>query len=150
MTNGNITTVRGLSARRKSLFLDKAGYCIVCGYDIPVLLEVHHIVPLQHGGEDTESNLVAVCPTCHTTIERLAIIDDFATSRLFLAVSKRLSPDQREALLMLVRRIIDTAPIPNGVQLSLLEPSQRLQSMLARISAFVEDNHGLDATYHRS
>jgi len=28
-------------------------------------LEVHHVVPLSKGGEDTISNAVALCPNCH-------------------------------------------------------------------------------------
>ncbi|PKF49348.1 HNH endonuclease [Enterovibrio nigricans] len=28
-------------------------------------LEVHHIVPLAVGGEDTLNNVIALCPNCH-------------------------------------------------------------------------------------
>lgn len=28
-------------------------------------LEVHHIKPLSHGGEDTVTNAIALCPNCH-------------------------------------------------------------------------------------
>lgn len=49
------------------------GICRDCGNLAPFLtkgtnepfLEVHHIVPLSQGGEDTIENVVALCPNCH-------------------------------------------------------------------------------------
>ncbi|MFG0887285.1 HNH endonuclease [Vibrio sp. CJQ_6] len=49
------------------------GNCEVCFQPAPFLrksdgspyLEVHHEVPLSQGGEDTLSNVVALCPNCH-------------------------------------------------------------------------------------
>lgn len=49
------------------------GVCEKCGMDAPFkrasdgtpYLEVHHIVRLADGGEDTVKNAMAVCPNCH-------------------------------------------------------------------------------------
>jgi 5-methylcytosine-specific restriction enzyme A len=53
--------------------LDRAdGKCEICHDTAPFLrrdgcpyLEVHHVVQLADGGEDTTENAVAVCPNCH-------------------------------------------------------------------------------------
>ncbi len=50
-----------------------AGFCQQCGQPAPFVrrsdgspyLEVHHIVPLADGGNDTVENAVALCPNCH-------------------------------------------------------------------------------------
>lgn len=50
-----------------------AGKCESCGKDAPFVrasdgtpfLEVHHIVPLADGGEDSIENALALCPNCH-------------------------------------------------------------------------------------
>lgn len=49
------------------------GICERCSKPAPFIrtsdgtpyLEVHHIVPLSEGGEDTIENAIAVCPNCH-------------------------------------------------------------------------------------
>ena len=49
------------------------GVCGGCGEDAPFFrdrsgepyLEVHHIVPLAKGGDDTVENAIALCPNCH-------------------------------------------------------------------------------------
>lgn len=49
------------------------GFCEKCKKPAPFLkdkdnepfLEVHHIVPLSEGGEDTVDNSIALCPNCH-------------------------------------------------------------------------------------
>lgn len=49
------------------------GQCERCEVPAPFLravnsspyLEVHHVLPLSKGGEDTTGNTVAVCPNCH-------------------------------------------------------------------------------------
>lgn len=33
--------------------------------DGEIFLEVHHIIPLSEGGEDTVANAEALCPNCH-------------------------------------------------------------------------------------
>ena len=49
------------------------GYCEKCKKKAPFIrksdltpyLEVHHIIPLSNGGEDTVENCLALCPNCH-------------------------------------------------------------------------------------
>jgi len=49
------------------------GKCERCNQDAPFLrkkdhepyLEVHHVIQLSHGGEDTVNNALALCPNCH-------------------------------------------------------------------------------------
>jgi 5-methylcytosine-specific restriction protein A len=49
------------------------GMCQSCGEAAPFIrrstgtpyLEVHHIKPLSHGGDDTVANAIALCPNCH-------------------------------------------------------------------------------------
>lgn len=49
------------------------GICQGCGNPAPFerkatgrpYLEVHHVVPLAEGGDDTVSNAIALCPNCH-------------------------------------------------------------------------------------
>ena len=50
--------------RRKAL--ERAGYkCEICGRsDLP--LHVHHIVPRSAGGSHDLSNLMVLCPLCHS------------------------------------------------------------------------------------
>lgn len=44
------------------------GRCQVCGYPFEAALVVHHIVPVEFGGSDEESNFVCVCENCHKLI----------------------------------------------------------------------------------
>jgi 5-methylcytosine-specific restriction protein A len=48
------------------------GICEACSQPAPfertdgsAYLEVHHLLPLSEGGEDTTRNSLAVCPNCH-------------------------------------------------------------------------------------
>lgn len=56
------------------------GICQYCGQPAPFMdkkgnpyLEVHHVVWLSRGGEDSTANTVALCPNCHT---RMHLLDD--------------------------------------------------------------------------
>jgi 5-methylcytosine-specific restriction protein A len=55
-----------------AVFLRANGVCEHCKQKAPFVrrdgrpyLEVHHVVRLASGGEDTEENAVALCPNCH-------------------------------------------------------------------------------------
>lgn len=41
--------------------------CLMDGKLTPAQ-EIHHIIPLAHGGAHVESNLMALCTTCHSRI----------------------------------------------------------------------------------
>ena len=42
--------------------------CVSCGEDDSNLIVWHHIVPLANGGEDSISNIIPVCLSCHKKI----------------------------------------------------------------------------------
>lgn len=51
---------------------EAAGVCECCGKPAPftredgsLFLEVHHVLRLADGGEDTINNAAALCPNCH-------------------------------------------------------------------------------------
>ncbi len=56
------------------------GQCQLCNEPAPFsrpsgepYLEVHHVVWLARGGEDSVANAVALCPNCH---RKMHILDD--------------------------------------------------------------------------
>ena len=59
------------------------GKCQLCGRLAPFYdnegrpyLEAHHIIRLADGGEDSENNVVALCPNCHRTMHSLNLEED--------------------------------------------------------------------------
>lgn len=59
------------------------GTCQLCRKEAPFkdkngrpYLEVHHIVPLSEGGEDSIENTVALCPNCHRKMHSLGDVKD--------------------------------------------------------------------------
>ena len=72
-------------ARRRA-----SGRCDLCLQEAPFkdksgepFLEVHHVVWLARGGEDTIANTVALCPNCH---RRLHLLDNSHDKTLLLSV----------------------------------------------------------------
>lgn len=45
--------------------------CYICGHGNPDTLEEHHIIPRRYDGSDASRNLVDLCPSCHSTLERI-------------------------------------------------------------------------------
>lgn len=45
--------------------------CFICGDQKPNSIETHHIVPRRYGGSDRDENLVDLCASCHSAIEKL-------------------------------------------------------------------------------
>ena len=59
------------------------GCCALCGQEAPFkntqgepYLEVHHIIWLSQGGEDSLANTVALCPNCHRKMHVLNLKQD--------------------------------------------------------------------------
>ncbi len=52
----------------RMMYLRNYPLCVECGKQnkINPASEVHHIVPVTHGGEDTETNLEPLCKSCHS------------------------------------------------------------------------------------
>ncbi|MFC1595593.1 HNH endonuclease [Gemmatimonadota bacterium] len=40
--------------------------CQECGLEEPDIMNVHHIIPISEGGTNNASNLIVLCPNCHT------------------------------------------------------------------------------------
>ena len=57
-------------ALRDKLLVDAMHRCCLCP-EHHDLTDMHHIVPVNEKGPDTEDNLMAVCGTCHDKIHRL-------------------------------------------------------------------------------
>lgn len=71
------------------------GICQFCNRPAPFIdkkgnpyLEVHHIIWLSRGGEDSTANTVALCPNCHTRMHILDKIED--AEKLKAVVNKNL------------------------------------------------------------
>ena len=69
------------------------GVCQYCNQPAPFIdkkgnpyLEVHHVIWLSRGGEDSTNNTVALCPNCHTRMHVLDSPED--TERLLEAIKK--------------------------------------------------------------
>jgi 5-methylcytosine-specific restriction endonuclease McrA len=49
----------------------EAGYrCAVPTCRALLVLDLHHLIPVRDGGENSAGNLLALCPTCHALHER--------------------------------------------------------------------------------
>lgn len=63
---GDGTTLKNISYRQEILERDKCT-CQSCGEKFELgKLEVHHIIPKAHGGEDLRTNLITLCVYCHS------------------------------------------------------------------------------------
>ena len=59
------------------------GKCQLCGNLAPFYdnegrpyLEAHHVIRLADGGEDSDDNVVALCPNCHRKMHSLNLEED--------------------------------------------------------------------------
>ena len=48
-----------------------AGYCSLCGNFSPTI-HIHHKIPRSAGGNDNPSNLISLCPSCHSLVHAVA------------------------------------------------------------------------------
>lgn len=55
---------------RALLYVRQKGGCAACGCPLEATLEVDHIDPLWRGGDNSDGNLQALCPTCHARKSR--------------------------------------------------------------------------------
>lgn len=70
------------------------GICESCNQKAPFItkqefpyLEVHHVIPLSEGGEDSVNNAVALCPNCHKKYH-FAINKDVLVEKLYSTVER--------------------------------------------------------------
>ena len=60
------TTKRSVSETKKKFVAAKQNWtCLQCKKQLPAWFEVHHVTPLESGGSNDVSNLVALCRNCH-------------------------------------------------------------------------------------
>lgn len=71
-----------------------ANRCEICGKSKPNSLETHHVVPRRYGGSDQPENLVRLCASCHSAIEK--IYDDAFYERLNIQSSKMRDLDEMD------------------------------------------------------
>jgi len=69
----NIRSIKGgknlyLDSEKKELIKLNKDKCYFCGYN--KILDEHHIIPKNKGGFDKKSNILILCPNCHTFIHR--------------------------------------------------------------------------------
>jgi 5-methylcytosine-specific restriction enzyme A len=64
------------------------GTCQLCNLPAPFrdrngepFLEIHHIIPLEEGGEDVVENVAALCPNCHRKMHELNLPADVVRLR---------------------------------------------------------------------
>lgn len=56
----------GLIFTNKELFYMKK--CVICGFSGAV--DRHHIIPRSENGENSEDNIILLCPNCHRRAHR--------------------------------------------------------------------------------
>lgn len=82
-----------LSALKRLVISRANGNCQLCEIPAPFndsngqpYLEVHHVVPLHNGGDDSLHNLVALCPNCH---RKMQVAPTAADKRKLSQLSKK-------------------------------------------------------------
>lgn len=61
------TSTRTFRAR---LLAIRGNKCELCDYNKHNILNIHHIIEKCNGGTDEESNLLLICPNCHTEVHK--------------------------------------------------------------------------------
>jgi hypothetical protein len=59
---------QGKGYMKKQARLEYGDDCELCGYNLTV--DIHHILEVKNGGEDSLDNLCVICPCCHALIHR--------------------------------------------------------------------------------
>ena len=85
--------------------------CQNCGAKADVL-DIHHIIPIKYSGTDNINNLIALCKSCHKTIEpRTSRYQD--TTRILidlddetLAKAQKLADDENRSRKQFIERLV--------------------------------------------
>ncbi len=64
-----------LAKLRNKLIHESRNQCAICGSE--AFLEMAHIVPIARGGEASEDNMIALCPTCHRAVDSSGVPAEF-------------------------------------------------------------------------
>jgi hypothetical protein len=84
-----------LSLSTKQLVLHEAGYR--CGNPACrsiLTLDIHHLIPVADGGEDSPDNLLALCPNCHALHHRGHIASESIRSWKMLLLAMNQATDR--------------------------------------------------------
>jgi HNH endonuclease len=93
-----------LPLKTVTLVLTEAGYrCAVPTCRGILALDMHHIWEVTSGGGDEPSNLIALCPTCHSLYHRGTISADsiYAYKAMLVAISRAFDLEAVDRLLFL-------------------------------------------------
>lgn len=60
-----------VTSNREEIISSGGSRCYVCGYNFAQILEIHHVMPIKDGGNNSLDNLVSLCPTCHRLVHNL-------------------------------------------------------------------------------
>lgn len=96
-----------LSIVLKREVLTEAGYrCAVPTCRTILALDLHHIIPVEEGGPNALSNLLALCPTCHALYTRGIIAREsiHAWKQLVVALNHAFDPETI-SLLLFVKQV---------------------------------------------
>jgi hypothetical protein len=76
LTARRVKTIRRspIPQLRQILLTESRYQCSICGSKS--YLEVDHIKPISFGGESTLDNLLVLCPTCHSMVDRSGVPSD--------------------------------------------------------------------------
>ena len=69
--NDDINQSTSYIINKKSIINVRKDECYFCGYN--QVLDEHHIVPKELGGDSNPCNIITLCPNCHTSIHRLRL-----------------------------------------------------------------------------
>src|SRR5688572_5844106 len=74
---------------RRNVRVRAGNKCEICGYDVPDILEAHHIKPISKGGETDITNMILLCPNCHALCHLCSrVIRDFDQESLMAALGE--------------------------------------------------------------
>lgn len=55
-----------VTENKEMLIADHNWKCDICDLEYEDILEIHHILPLKKGGDNSLENISCLCPTCHS------------------------------------------------------------------------------------
>ncbi len=56
------------ASKAKNSIVEKYGSCSICGFAFKPILQTHHILPISKYGDNSDGNVICVCPNCHKTL----------------------------------------------------------------------------------
>jgi hypothetical protein len=95
---------KNLKLKTTTIVLTEAGYrCAVPTCRGILALDMHHIYQVADGGGDDPSNLIALCPTCHSLYHRGTISSEaiYAYKAMLVTISRAFDLEAVDRLLFL-------------------------------------------------